>query len=128
IRTRRRSRGNSRLLVQPMFPRYLFAHLCAHADDWSTIRSTRGAIGLVRFGSRVPAVPDELIELLRRRHGDFGAIDMSEAIELRANDPVEITDGAMAGMRAVFQTRSSKERVIILLKLLEQEREVELPA
>jgi len=127
VRTRTFSQGRSRLRVQPMFPRYLFVNLCAGAEDWSTIRSTRGAIGLVRFGDRVPAVPGDFIDYLKARHGEFGAIDLSKAMELKADDTVEITDGAMAGMRAVFQTRSGKERVVVLLKLLEHERKVELP-
>lgn len=127
IRTRQRVGSSSRLKIVPMFPRYLFVNLCAHGEDWSTIRSTRGAIGLVRFGDRVPTVPEEFIRQLISRHDAFGSIDMSEAVRIKANDPVEITDGALAGLRAVFQARSGKDRVIVLLKLLEHERRVELP-
>lgn len=123
-----RTRDGSRLRVLPMFPRYLFVNLCAHAEDWSTIRSTRGAVGLVRFGDRVPAVPGDFIEFLMSRHDDFGAVDISRAMEIRPDDEVEITGGAMAGLRAVFQARTSQDRVVVLLKLLEQERTVELPA
>jgi transcriptional antiterminator RfaH len=128
IRTRVRSRGPTRVRVLPMFPRYLFVNLCAHAEDWSTIRSTRGAIALVRFGDRVPTIPGEFIDYLKHRHDDFGAIDMSEAMAIKPDDAVEITDGAMAGLRAVFRARSARDRVVVLLKLLEHEREVELPA
>lgn len=128
VRMRIRSSGGSRLRVQPMFPRYLFVNLCAHAEDWSTIRSTRGAIGLVRFGERVPWVPGDFIELLRNRHDAFGAVDMSQVMEIRPADAVEITHGAMAGLRAIFQARSGQDRVVVLLKLLEHERHVELPA
>jgi len=128
VRLRTRIRGISRLRVYPMFPRYLFVNLCAHAEDWSTIRSTRGAIGLVRFGDRVPWVPGEFIDFLKNRHDHFGAVDMSQAMEIRADDTVEITDGAMAGLRAIFQAKSGKDRVVVLLKLLEHERKVELPA
>jgi transcriptional antiterminator RfaH len=128
IRMRTRSRGASRLRVMPMFPRYLFVNLRAYAEDWSTIRSTRGAVGLVRFGDRVPTVPGEFIEYLMSRHTDLGAVDMSRAMEIRPNDEIEITDGAMAGLRAVFQARSGQDRVVVLLKLLEHERKVELPA
>jgi transcriptional antiterminator RfaH len=128
IRIRSRTRGHSRLRVVPMFPRYLFVSLKAYAEDWSTIRSTRGAIGLVRFGERVPTVPDDFIELIKTRQGEAGAVDMSEAMAIKADDAVEITDGPMAGLRAVFRARSAQDRVIVLLKLLEHEREIELPA
>ena len=114
--------------VIAMFPRYLFVNLRAHAEDWSTIRSTRGVVGLVRFGDRVPAVPCDFIRHLMNRHDDFGAVDMSRAMEIRPDDEVEITHGAMAGLRAVFQARSSQDRVVVLLRLLEHERKVELPA
>ncbi|HSH27680.1 MAG TPA: transcription termination/antitermination NusG family protein [Wenzhouxiangella sp.] len=123
-----RTRNGTRLRVLPMFPRYLFVKLCAHAEDWSTIRSTRGAVGLVQFGDRVPAVPDDFIRHLIDRHNDFGAVDMSRAVDIRPDDEVEITHGAMAGLRAVFQARNSQDRVVVLLKLLEHERTVELPA
>ncbi len=120
--------AGSRVKVVAMFPRYLFVNLRARGEDWSTIRSTRGAIGLVRFGERVPTVPEEFIRQLISRHDAFGSIDMSEAVAIKANDPIEITDGALAGLHAVFQAKSGKDRVIVLLKLLEQERRVELPA
>lgn len=128
IRMRVQTRSGSRLRVLPMFPRYLFVNLCAHAEDWSTIRSTRGVTGLVRFGERIPAVPCDFIDCLMNRHDDLGAVDMSQAMEIRPEDEVEITGGAMAGLRAIFKARNGEDRVVVLLKLLEHERKVELPA
>lgn len=123
----RSTRKRSWTRIQPMFPRYLFVRLQAHADDWSAIRSTRGAVRLVRFGDQVPPVPEQFIEALRERHAESGVIDISRAMAIKPGDPIEITDGALAGMRAVFQAESGEERVVILLRMLEHERRVEMP-
>jgi transcriptional antiterminator RfaH len=126
MRARVRCRGQWISRIEPLFPRYLFISLEAFADDWSTIRSTRGVIGLVRFGNEFPTIDDRIIRELRARHSEYGVIDMSEAMDIKANDTVEITSGAMAGLRAVFRARNGEERVTVLLKLLNNEREVEL--
>lgn len=127
IRKRIRLRGRTRVRVEPLFPRYLFIALRKFTDDWSTIRSTRGVIGLVRFGDQFPTVSGDFIEALRRRHGGNGAIDMSDACQFRENDQVEISDGALAGLRAVFKAESGEQRVIVLLNMLNTTRTVEVP-
>ena len=127
MRARSRLRGKWTTRVEPLFPRYLFIRLKEFADDWSTIRSTRGVIGLVRFGNEFPILDDAIIQELRARHDNHGVIDMSEAMDIQAEDSVEITNGAMAGLRAVFRARNGEERVVVLLKLLNNEREIELP-
>lgn len=127
VRVRRNTPRRTRNRVEPMFPRYLFVRLQAHAEDWSTIRSTRGAVQLVRFGDQIPPVPDDFIDTLRERHAQAGLIDMSRAMDISPDDPVEITEGALAGMRAIFEAESGKERVIILLRMLDNERRIEMP-
>jgi len=127
MRARTRYRGKWTTRVEALFPRYLFIHLEEFADDFSTIRSTRGVIGLVRFGNEFPTLENGIIHELRARQNDNGLIDLSEAMDLQTNDTVEITHGAMAGLRAVFRARNGEERVTVLLKLLNNEREIELP-
>lgn len=120
-------RGRKVIITESLFPRYLFVNLHHGVEDWSPIRSTFGAVGLVRVGQKVPVVPDAVIEALRVRCNEFGVIDLAGAIDFRPNDPVEIIDGPCSGYRAIFQERSSDKRVIVLLKLLSSERHVELP-
>ena len=127
MRSRLRHGGQWISRVEALFPRYLFINLEAFADDWSTIRSTRGVIGLVRFGNEFPTLDDSIIRELRARHDAHGVIDMSEAMDIKTDDVVEITNGAMAGLKAVFRARTGEERVVVLLNLLNNEREVELP-
>jgi transcriptional antiterminator RfaH len=125
-RVRRTLRGRRHLLVESMFPRYLFVRLSHSGEDWGPIRSTRGTVGLVRMGYETPIVPDLVIESLRRRCDEEGFIGLAGTIDYQANDLVEIIDGPCAGYRAVFQARTSQERVVVLLKLLQYERRVEL--
>lgn len=127
MRARSRLRGKWTTRIEPLFPRYLFVRLEEFTDDWSTIRSTRGVIGLVRFGNEFPSLDDVIIHELRARHDGQGVIDLSEAMDIQADDTIEITNGAMAGLRAVFRARNGDERVVVLLKLLNNEREIELP-
>ena len=127
MRARTRVQGKWTTKVEALFPRYLFIQLEEFADDFSTIRSTRGVISLVRFGNEFPTLENGIIHELRARQNDSGVIDLSTAMDLRANDPVEITNGAMAGLKAVFLAQNGEERVTVLLKLLNNEREIELP-
>ncbi|AKS42613.1 transcription termination/antitermination NusG family protein [Wenzhouxiangella marina] len=125
-RVRRAQPGRRQVLHESMFPRYLFVRLHRGVDDWSTIRSTRGTVGLVRLGLQAPIVPDQVIESLRQRCDDQGVINLAGAIDYQPNELIEITEGPCAGYRALFQARTGDERVIVLLRLLHQERRVEL--
>jgi len=125
-RVRRTRNGRRRVVVESMFPRYLFVRLARAGQDWAPIRSTRGTIGLVRLGLETPIVPNEVIDALRTRCDEAGIINLAGTIDYQPNDLVEIIDGPCAGYRALFQARSSNERVVVLLTLLQHERRVEL--
>ncbi len=118
--------GRRHLTVESMFPRYLFVALATNGQDWGPIRSTRGAVGLVRMGHEAATVPTAVIDELRRRCDDNGIVQLAGAIDFAPDDPVEITDGPLAGYRALFQARTGAERVAVLLTLLNHERRVEV--
>ncbi len=59
VRQRRRDRWVES--VQVLFPRYLFVHVDRAAQSTASIRSTRGAVGLVRFGGEPATVPNRVI-------------------------------------------------------------------
>lgn len=103
--------------IEAFFPGYLFITLDLKNQNTSTIRSTKGVVQLVRHGSCVLPVPGSVIsELQSLRDQHSGVIDLSETF--KPGQSVVITDGAMAGMGAVFKARSSQERVIVLLNIL----------
>lgn len=119
IRCRRRAGARHRVVIESMFPRYLFVHLDDDGEDWSPIRSTRGVTGLVRMGGCIPSVPDPVIASLQRRMDANQCIDLRAAEDFTPNDRVMITEGPLAGFEALFQARNSQERVVVLLNLMQ---------
>ncbi len=115
IRNRRRRKGRYVSIIEPMFPRYLFVHLSDETDNWGPIRSTLGVANMVRFGMQAARVPDSLIEMMQER--DEEGVQTLTPAELEPGDQVRIVEGVMAGYEAIFQARTSKERVVLLLQL-----------
>jgi transcriptional antiterminator RfaH len=66
IRLPKRRRGKWEEVIEPLFPRYLFLHIDASVVSVAPIRSTRGVVGLVRFGEMPVPVPEAVIDFLRR--------------------------------------------------------------
>lgn len=117
IRLPKRRRGRWREVVEPLFPGYLFVHLDLKRRNTSSIRSTRGVIGLVRFGNEPQPVPSLLVERLMAAQTDReGAISQEHLFE--PGDRVEIVAGPLAGLQAVFLASSGEERAHLLLELL----------
>lgn len=119
--------GRARVRIESMFPRYLFVRLNSTGQDWTPIRSTRGALGLVRSGQQAAEVPEQVIEALRQRCDDHDILQISGEINYQPDEAVEIIDGPCAGYRALFKARTGQERVQVLLTLLNHERCIEIP-
>ena len=122
---RRRRRGRTYTESGPMFPRYLFIHLGEGIDDWGPIRSTVGISTLVRFG-QVPAhVPERLITELRSREDSKGVLVIPAKV-LKKRQELRISEGPFEGYEGLFEANSGKDRVIILLKILEKQARIEI--
>ena len=103
------------VVIEPMFPRYLFIRLDSsdQGKSWSPIRSTLGVSQLVHFGARAAKVDDTLVDLLRQRERTAPAEAM-----FQSGDAVVITDGPFAGIEATYQTADAERRAFILLEIL----------
>ena len=115
IQNRKRRKGRYVPVIEPMFPRYLFVHLSDETDNWGPIRSTIGVANLVRFGMQAARVPDSLIEIMNAREQD--GVQTLAPPDFKPGDQVRIVEGVMAGYEALFQARTGKERVVLLLQL-----------
>ena len=122
---RRKRRGRSVRVVEAMFPRYLFIKLSDQTDDWGPIRSTIGVSTLVRFGQVPVRIPDTLVSSLSERE-DSDGIQMLPEKDHQKGDRVRIAEGPMEGYEGLFQCKTSKERVILLLQIAEKSVNVEL--
>ena len=113
----RKRSGRRVLVIEPLFPRYLFIHLDTCRDDWGPIRSTVGVSSLVRFGKEPAMVPDALIETLRARESSAGLHDWAEPV-FRAGQAVRVVEGALQGYEGLFVAGTGRERVVVLLDIL----------
>lgn len=126
VRVRRRLRGQWRDVIEPMFPRYLFLQAVVGRDDLSPIRSTRGVVGLVRFGGDPRPVPEPLIvELQRLCEGEAGALELPTL--LVPGSRVRILEGPFAGHEAELLSHDGERRALLLVELLGRLNTVSMP-
>jgi len=126
LRAPKRRRGRWREVIEPLFPGYLFVEMDLALDDPAPIRSTRGATGLVRFGGYARPMPPGVVEglIAAARCADDGTVCREQL--LAAGDRVEIVDGPLAGLTAVFLAPTGEDRARLLLELLGREHSVVL--
>lgn len=121
----RARRGGKVRVVEALFPCYLFARF-AYADKWRAVRSARGVTKIVAFGGLPAVVPSAVIEELRAAVNSRETIEIPTTIEAGAE--VELVSGPFQGLRAVVtRVLPARQRVAILMEVLGQEREVEVP-
>lgn len=99
--------------TQPMFPRYLFLRATQEQQSLAPVRSTFGAVGLVRFGERSPTLGDEMVATLRRLADE----SREPPNPLRPGARVRVVAGPLAGLQALVAA-SAARRVEIFLSLL----------
>jgi transcriptional antiterminator RfaH len=124
IRLRKHSRGKWVLTQEPLFPRYLFIQCDPSVDNTAPVRSTRGAVGLVRIGSDLRAVPDEVIAFLMQGEDDTEHLRYDDSWPHQPGDWVKVLEGPFAGLEGVYQQPIAESRAILLLELLGRENSV----
>jgi len=118
IRMRQRRRGAWIDAVEVLFPRYIFIRIDPKLRSTASVRSTRGAVGMVRFGGQPAVVPDAVMDALREREDAASGMHEDKRPLFNAGDAVKLVDGPLAGMEAVFTEQDGDKRVIVLLELL----------
>ena len=116
------------LSLKPMFPRYLFITIDVERDNWHLIKSTRGVSHVVLFGNKFAAVPNTVIEFIKTRVNNYSIVKQKVTRQLfQKGDKLVIKKGIMKGKEATFFSKTGKERVKILLKLMNEIIIAELP-
>ena len=118
IRMRQRRRGQWLDAVEVLFPRYIFIRIDPMRQSTATVRSTRGVVGLVRFGGRAAIVPDAVMDALRQREDAGSGMHEDKRPLFSAGAAIKLVDGPLAGMEGVFTQQDGDKRVIVLLELL----------
>lgn len=118
IRIRQRRRGQWIDAVEVLFPRYIFIRIDPARRSTATIRSTRGVVGLVRFGGQPAVVPDAVMDALRQREDAASGLHEDKRPLFSEGEAIKLVDGPLAGMEGVFTQKDGDKRVIVLLELL----------
>ena len=124
IRIRRHRRGKWIDAIEVLFPRYLFIRIDPLQRNMAPVRSTRGVVGLVRFGGQPAVVPDEVIDALMQCRDPASGLHHESRTPFCAGDRIKLVDGPFAGMEAVFAEQDGEKRVIVLLELLGKSNKV----
>ena len=112
-----------RMARSAFFPGYLFVRMDITLTAPSRVASIPGVIRMLAFEHWPEPVPDDIVELLRRRVEAWGA--PAERV-LRPGEAVQVTEGPFAGLNAIFLgTTRARDRVHILLEFMGQQRQVE---
>lgn len=118
IKVRKRRAGKWIEVVEALFPRYIFIRVDPAKNSLAPVRSTRGVVGVVRFGGQPAVVPDGVMAELRRREDEVSGLHLDDRAQFNVGETVRFVEGPLAGMEGVFAQDDGEKRVTVLLELL----------
>ena len=105
--------------IKAYFPGYLFVKADLQLTGLSVLQFTPFARGLVSFDKEPAAVPESLLQAVRKRVEEVNLRGGEILADLVPGQAVLITDGPFAGYSGIFDMRlSGSERVKVLIQLL----------
>ena len=124
LRVERATRRGVVRTVEPLFPCYIFIR-CAIESSLNEVKYTTGINSFVRFGDKIPTVPDIVIEELQECFDAEEPMTVND--RLSPGDEVVIGEGAFAGMRGfILRVLPARQRVQVLLDILGRHAPVEV--
>lgn len=114
-------------VLKALFPRYLFINMDAQAVQWRAIKSTFGVCNFICQGEEPTPVPEGVVEGIMACEDENGCIGISTEARFKKGQVVEITDGPMAEVLAIFDCVDDKDRVTVLMDLLGRQVRVRTP-
>lgn len=110
--------------LRPLFPNYIFVKFELE-KDYPLVRWARGVKKVLGFGGYPVPIPEEIIELIKKRTDENGIVKKTH--HFVANDLVRIKTGPLKDLLGIFDRWvSDGERVKILLNLIGYQPEVEI--
>lgn len=118
IVTRRRGKQ----INEPLFPTYLFCSFDPDNINWPAVRWAPGLNYFLGVDGRPSAIPDEVVDLIMARSGDFDLCS-----NMIAGQRVQVVSGPFEGLEGMFQQRlPSKQRCRILVQVIGRLSPVEI--
>ena len=125
LRRTRRGHDRNKVVVEPLFPGYLFARFDP-AELQATVRGTRGVLHLVSRDGRPVDVDAAVIAELHALGPDAVLSMLDE--ELKVGAKARVIRGIFSGSEGeVVRLASPQKRVALLLSILGSDQPVELP-
>jgi transcriptional antiterminator RfaH len=115
-------RGKRIQVNEALFPGYLFINAQPEQNGltYTSIRSSRGVSKIVGFGVEPVKISVALIEEIKlREDADLTYIN-AEGLP-NAGDQVDILDGPLKGLQAIYSQTDGQQRSIVLISLLHQQ-------
>lgn len=98
---------------EALFTGYLFISLDCLATHFASIRSTRGVMGMLKFGDWWARVDEKFVEYLKYKENGYRNMPLFEQ-----NQEVVFKDGPFKNLEAIYLCASGEERAMVLLTLL----------
>ena len=125
LRRTRRGHDKNKVVVEPLFPGYVFARFDP-LDFQATIRSTRGVLHLVSRDGRPVDVEQSVIDELNALGPDATLSLLDE--EPKVGAKARVIRGIFLGSEGeVIRLESPQKRIALLLSILGSDQPVELP-
>ena len=118
IRSRQNRRGQWFDTVEALFPRYLFICIEPLRQSTDSVRSTRGAVGIVRFGGQPAVVPETVIDALLRCEDTGSGLFQDDRARFSPGEPIRLIGGPIVDVEGIFVQQDGANRVIVLMELL----------
>ena len=115
---RRRHARRIETVPAPLFPRYLFVLIDLATQPWRSVQSTIGVSHLVINGDRPATLPESVLNELKQREDERGFIKLVNPVRFSRGDAIRVVDGVFSACVGLFDGKTDKERVTILLDLL----------
>ena len=119
-KSERLKKGVIKIEEGPLFPGYIFVSLCIEMTNWTSVRSTRGVTSYVKFGGKPAIVDNDIIIDLKN------LISSSPKPYLKPGQKIEVFDGSLKGLEAVFMEPDGPSRSIIMLTFMQQNQKLSI--
>ena len=126
MRTRVRHARRTLDVLRPLFPGYLFVRVNPDLQRWRPILATYGVRKLVCCGDRPGFLDEGFVEGLKSR--EIGGAIVRPASSYEAGQQVKMVGGAFDGLIATILECDEKDRLVVLMDLLNRPTKVRVDA
>lgn len=126
VQKRVRHARQTKDVLRPLFPGYVFAAVHRDMTRWRSCQSTYGVRSVVHAGDRPCFLPPGFVEALRRREIDGAIIRRIPTFTI--GQRVRLEQGPFDGMIATIVEMNDRDRLVVLTELLSRRVRISVDA